>query len=187
MRQPENLKFQCTPFCISGLLTDSKGGGQLCLSFRLQSVFNFSSVVEKFSPCFLWDTASLLPEEIIPYRSSICLGLPQTSKLIFLGGFAAWSTFFILFTPRGKTNNVMHTIQLLCYHMKCIVIFLYMTMEIGNSPKGASYQVILFHLVMQSAVEPRKRFLKKASEVVFYPLVKLGTLSFMTAKDHIWP
>lgn len=68
--------------------------------------------------------------------------------------------FFILFALRGKTNNFTHTILLLCYHMKCIVM-LYLVMEMSNSLRGAGYQAILFHLVMQKAAEPRKRFFKR--------------------------
>lgn len=49
------------------------------------------------------------------------------------------------------------------------------------SLRGAGYQGILFHLVMQKA----GKGLKKGGEVVFPLLVKLGTLSVMTAKDHV--
>lgn len=90
-----------------------------------------------------------------------CQKWPWTCKLISLGRFAAW---------RAKTNTLKHTILLLCYHMKCIAILLYLAMEISSSLRGAGYQVILFHLVMQKAVEPRKRFLKKA---VCYCLLSL--------------
>lgn len=55
-------------------------------------------------------------------------------------------------------------------------------MEIRNSLREAGYQVLLFHLVVQSAVETRKRFLKRASQVELNHAVKPVTLSFMTAK-----
>lgn len=113
-------------------------------SFGLYFLFHFSSEVECFSLCFPWDAASLLPEEIILYGSSICLSLPWTCELISPGGFSAWRTL----TPFAlRWKQIMSCTQCYCFVITTVVLFycLYSLMEISNSLRGAvGYQVILF-------------------------------------------
>lgn len=60
-------------------------------------------------------------------------------------------------------------------------------MEISGSLQGPGYQVLLFHLLMQTAAEQKRMLgggaLKKRQRGCFCPLVKPATLSTMTAED----
>lgn len=59
-------------------------------------------------------------------------------------------------------------------------------METIGRLQGPGYQVLLFHLLMQTAAEQKRMFFfKKGTEVVFAPLVKPVTLSTLTAKDYM--
>lgn len=99
--------------------------------------------------------------------------------------FAAWSTFlsFFLFFPlrEEKQNNFTLThSEMYC----CVALLWWWEWEIAEG-RGAGYQVILFHLVMQKD-ESFLFFLfikrKRLQGFISRPLLKLRTLSCTTAR-----
>lgn len=135
--------------------------------------------------------ASVLAEKMFGYRSSICLGLPSNLQIDSCEWvFAAWGRFFFIFSAqRGTTNNITKT-----HTQFCFVVITHNTlsaMEISGSLQGPGYQVLLFHLLMQTVPEQKRMLggggVKKRQWGCFCPLVKPATLSTMTAGDRAWP
>lgn len=98
---------------------------------------------------------------------------------LWVGFCSLGQIFFYKIFPaqRGATNNITKT-----HTQFCLVVITHNTllaMEISGSLQGPGYQVLLFHLLMQTAPEQKRMLVvvvggggwgvKKGSEVVFAP------------------
>lgn len=117
------------------------------------------------------------------YRSSICLGLGSNLQIDSCEWvLAAWSVFSLLFSLFREEQQIIsrkHT-------QFCFFVIAHNTllaMEISGSLQGPGYQVLLFHLLMQTAAE-QKRMLrgggtlkkKKKAARLFLPLSQTSNI-----------